>query len=129
MSEVGLLLIPDLDAGVAAFLKLFAACYGGLLALYFVFGGLLHWVNRNHPERRIQSRPQKNQIAMEIRYSVVSLASIALYLAGGIFVQAKGWTVAPGDLTVVSAIVSFVVSLVLYDAWFYWGHRLQVVPS
>ncbi len=125
MPEIGLPLFPAPDAGIWDFIALFAACYAGILVIYFVGSGVLHWLNARHPDRRIQSRPQKNQIAMEIRYSVISLASISAYLAGGIFMQAKGWTIAPYELSVVSVVVTFTISLVLYDAWFYWGHRLM----
>jgi sterol desaturase/sphingolipid hydroxylase (fatty acid hydroxylase superfamily) len=125
MLQVGLPIHPAPEAGLAEFLALFAACYGGLLALYFLSGGLLQWVNRRHPERRIQTRVGKNQIAMEIRQSVWSLSSIALYLAGGLFAQAKGWTVAPWELSFGSFALTFVIALVLYDTWFYWSHRLM----
>jgi len=35
---------------------------------------------------------------------------------------------APADLGVVSFVLSFVVSLILFDAWFYFGHRLLHWP-
>ena len=56
---------------------LWAIAYAGSLALYLVFCGLFHWLNSVHPERRIQARRMKNQIAMEIRTSVIALAAIA----------------------------------------------------
>lgn len=125
MRDFGLPLYPAPDAGPWDFAALFAACYGGLLVIYLVIGGFLHWWNGRHPERRMQSRSQKNQVAMEIRQSVISLALIAACLAGGIFMQAKGWTIAPYELSLVSVTVTFTISLVLYDAWFYWGHRFM----
>ena len=125
MRELGLAIYPAPHAGVLDFLALAAVCYAGLLTIYFGIGGLLHWLNARHPERRIQSRPQKNQIAMEIRQSLLSLSTIAVYVAAGVFAQAKGWTMAPMELGWLSVIGMGLVSLVLYDAWFYWGHRLM----
>jgi sterol desaturase/sphingolipid hydroxylase (fatty acid hydroxylase superfamily) len=118
-------LYPAPDAGLSEFVVLWAVTYGGLLGLYFVFCGLFHWLNAMHPERRIQRRPMKNQIVMEIRTSVIALASIAGYVAGGPFVQAKGWAWTPLPLTWWSAGLTFAASLVIYDAWFYWGHRMM----
>ena len=56
---------------------------------------------------------------------VTALASIAAYVAGGVFIQAKGWALTPLPLTWWSVPITFVASLVIYDAWFYWGHRMM----
>lgn len=120
-----LALYPAPDAGLYDLLVLWGVTYVFLLTLYFGFCGLFHWLNSMHPERRIQSRPHKNLMAEEIRHSVVALMSISLYVALGLFVQAKGWTMAPLELSWWSVPLTFVVSLVLYDTWFYWGHRLM----
>ncbi len=106
-------------------LVVWALSYAGLLVIYFGLCGALHRINRAHPDRRIQSRPQKDQVAMEIRQSVKSLAAIALFVAGGLVAQANGWALVPLEHSAVSMIGMFVVSLVLYDAWFYWGHRMM----
>jgi len=118
-------LYPAPTAGLSDFAALWAAAYAALLALYFGVCGVFHWLNGLHPERRIQSRPGKNMIAMEIRTSVAALAAIALYVAGGLFIQAKGWALTPLPVTWWSVPLMFVASLVIYDAWFYWGHRLM----
>ncbi|MFM1814923.1 MAG: hypothetical protein RLZ98_1618 [Pseudomonadota bacterium] len=104
---------------------LWAVSYAGLLAIYFGLCGLFHYLNAACPERQIQRRPKKDLVAMEIRQSVKSLALISLFLAGGLYVQGKGWTVAPLELGWVTTPVMFLVSLVIYDAWFYWGHRMM----
>ena len=122
---MGLPLYPAPDAGVWDFLALWAVLYVELLLIYFAVGGVLHWLNGRYPNRQIQARPRKNQMAMEIRYSVVALSTISLYLAGGIFVQAKGWALIPWELSIYSVLASALISLILYDAWFYWGHRLM----
>jgi Delta7-sterol 5-desaturase len=118
-------LYPAPNAGLTDFLALWAVTLTGLLVLYFGFCGLFHWLNGVSPERRIQSRPAKDQVTMEIRTSVVALVSIAGYVAGGLFIQAKGWALTPLPVTWWSVPVTFIASLVIYDAWFYWGHRLM----
>src|SRR5215510_7844292 len=125
MHIAGLPLYPAPNAGLPEFVALFGLCYLGLLSLYFTTGGVLQVLNRRHPERRIQSRSMKNQIPMEIGQSVWALSTIAIYLAGGPFAQAKGWTMAPYELSVTSCVLTFAISMVLYDSWFYWGHRLM----
>lgn len=116
---------PPKTAGLYHFAQLWLVCYVGLLALYGAVGGALHVLNARHPERRIQNRPAKNQIAMEVRTSIGSLALVAALVAGGVFIQAKGWTLTPWPPTWWSVPLLGLVSLVLYDAWFYWGHRLM----
>jgi Delta7-sterol 5-desaturase len=113
------------DSDFTDFAVLWAAAYLALLALYFAVCGFFHRLNKRHPERLIQARPGRNQVAIEIRTSVAALAAIALYVAGGLFIQAKGWALTPLPPTWWSVPLTFVASLVLYDTWFYWGHRLM----
>jgi Delta7-sterol 5-desaturase len=118
-------LYPAAAANWVDFLRLWAVTYGSLLSIYFVLCGFFHWLNSRFPERRIQKRPAKNQIAMEIRTSVTALVAISAYVAGGLFIQAKGWALTPLPLTWWSAPLMLAATLVLYDTWFYWGHRLM----
>lgn len=118
-------IFPGSDAGVRELAILWGLCFGGLLLIYFGLCSVFHWLNAAHPERQVQARPRKNQIGMEIRQSVYSLALISLFVAGGLFVQAKGWGLRPMEFTFGSALLMFAVSLVIYDAWFYWGHRMM----
>ncbi|MEM1383616.1 MAG: sterol desaturase family protein [Pseudomonadota bacterium] len=109
------------------FLLIYAACYGATLALYFGQGWLMEWLNARNPERRLQ--PKRDGMArarVEIIQSVKSLLVTCFCLAGGIFAQLQGWTLWPaGELTAWSFVVLFLVSIVLFDAWFYWFHRLM----
>lgn len=116
---------PAPEATVYDLMRLWLVFYLSILVVYFVTCGIFHYLNLHHPERRIQSRPIKpGQVAMEIKTSVPTLATIAGLLASGLFCQAKGWTMAPYDLSLLSAPLTFFASMVLYDTWFYWGHRL-----
>ena len=112
---------------IAVLLGLWAAVYAATVALYFGQGGLLIWINNRNPERRIQkNRRGEKRARMEIIQSLKSLIVTCGCLAGGLWLQWMGWTLwAPLELTWWSAILMFGVSIVLYDAWFYWGHRLM----
>ena len=115
---------------LAQFFILYLGCFSGLLALYVGCGLMLSRANARHPDRRIQARPQPDIVAAEVRQSVVALIEIAALLAGGLWLQARGWTLAPIDVSIahpwsiVAALGLLALSLILYDAWFYWGHRL-----
>lgn len=109
------------------FLSIWAAVYVATVALYFAQGQLLVWINQRNPARRIQpGRRGEERARIEILQSLKSLTVTCFCLAGGIFVQIKGWTLWPaGDVSWLSGIGLFLVSIVLFDAWFYWGHRLM----
>lgn len=112
---------------ILEFLPIWAACYGINLFLYFATGWVLVAIQNRHPERRIQQnrRGEKRQ-AREIRQSVISLLVTTGCLAGGIFLSLKGWTLVPPlELSWLSAIGMFIVSVLAFDTWFYWGHRLM----
>ncbi len=109
------------------FLILLGLCYVAGLAAYFGLGWALIWLNARNPHRRIQKeRRGEDRARVEIRQSVIALLPISACIAGGLFAQQQGWTLfAPLELSWASAIGMFAVSVVLYDAWFYWVHRLM----
>lgn len=106
---------------------LWVAFYAATVALYFGLGGVLIAINKRHPERRIQKhRRGEDRARQDIRESMKSLVITSGCIAGGVWLQWMGWTIWPPlELTWWSAIGMFAVSVVLYDAWFYWGHRLM----
>ncbi|ADZ70198.1 sterol desaturase family protein [Polymorphum gilvum] len=109
------------------FLPYYVAVYGINVFLYFATGWVLVTIQNRHPERRIQQhRRGEKRRGKEIRQSVLSLTVTGGCLAGGIFASVKGWTfVEPLPLTWWSAILMFVVSVIAFDAWFYWAHRFM----
>ncbi len=121
-------MIATLD-GWSGFAVLWGVVLAVLLAIYFVLGTVLHLVNRRFPERRIQQRAQ-GAIARDIGQSMAALASIAVYVAGGLYAAAHGWTpLAPLPASWWSVPVMGLVSLLLYDTWFYWLHRAMHTPA
>lgn len=109
------------------FLPYYGAVYGINVFLYFATGWVLVAIQNRHPERRIQkNRRGEKRMRMEIRQSVLSLTVTAFCMAFGIFSHVKGWTlVAPLELSWWSVPLMFVVSIIAYDAWFYWAHRFM----
>jgi len=122
----GLPMYPAPNATVTDLFRFWIVMYAALLFVYFVTCGFFHWMNVNNPERRIQTRPlQKNQISTEIKTSIAAISWIAFYLSGGLYCQAKGYTMAPyALLDLWPTMWTLIASLVIYDSWFYWGHRL-----
>jgi lathosterol oxidase len=110
-----------------ALLKLFLAVYATLLACYLVTGLVVTWLNRQRPERKIQKDrvTSQAQSQRDLRQSIVSLAAIALsFSLGSWFYDQFGWGFRIKHMTVLNTVLSFIVSMVLYDTWFYWLHRL-----
>lgn len=108
------------------YLTVFSVIYAVMLSVYFATGLTMTWVNKRHPERRIQkTRDGAGRIAEEIRASIKALATSSLLLSAGYFAQTQGWTlVQPLALSWWSFPLMFAVCFVLFDAWFYWGHRI-----
>jgi sterol desaturase/sphingolipid hydroxylase (fatty acid hydroxylase superfamily) len=86
--------------------------------LFFAF------INARHPERKIQKNRVNATPWRELRYAPGSIVVIALCFAGGLFAQGQGWALAPLPLTWWTGPLLLVASMILYDTWFYWVHRL-----
>jgi Delta7-sterol 5-desaturase len=108
------------------FLVILTISYGFLLGIYFVFGkGISYWNLRLGATKKIQLKiiPEAD-IKRDIIQSSKSLLFIALMLTGGIFCQRIGLTMQPTQLTPLSSLLWFLASMLIFDTWFYWGHRL-----
>ncbi len=111
--------------GVLEFVLLAFALYLASLTILFTVGLTMTALNARHPERRIQKRDPSHQPLRDIRSSMGQLSITSVCLAIGLYAQHKGWTLfAPVDLSWWSVPLFFVISLVLHDTWFYWGHRI-----
>lgn len=104
---------------------IFAAVYLASVTVYFITGAALARLNARHPERRIQpARRGEQRAGREIVASLGALAVSSALLAAGFFARREGWTPEPFAPSWWSVPVFFVVAMVLFDAWFYFGHRL-----
>jgi lathosterol oxidase len=106
-----------------------AVVYAILLASYVASCVVVSWLNRGIAAAKIQSRQTPpSQIRRDQRQSLVSLATIAAMFGTGHYLYAElGWGLAPVD-GVLGIAFSFIASLVLFDTWFYWFHRLIHTP-
>ncbi len=108
------------------FIATFATVYTLLLTVYFATG-LLFFTNQ--PGRADKIQPTRilpdAKVKRDIQQSVRSLASIAAMFALGHILYTSfhvGWTAWPANIW--SVPLSFVLSMIAYDTWFYWMHRL-----
>jgi len=100
------------------------AVYAALLSTYFVTCFILTGLNR----RAVKIQPSRETPAAQIRrdrkQSLISLAVIAAMLGGDHWSYATlGWGLRPLP-GIGGAVLSLIGSLVLFDTWFYWLHRL-----
>ncbi|WP_404788811.1 sterol desaturase family protein [Altericista sp. CCNU0014] len=115
-----------MQSQIQYFLAILAISYTVLLGIYFLFGKIITFWNRHLGcSKKIQSKTSSEvEIKRDIVQSVKSLFFIALMLAGGIFCQRIGLTLRPTHLTPLNSLLWFLVSMFIFDTWFYWGHRL-----
>ncbi|WP_137129276.1 sterol desaturase family protein [Rhizobium sp. FY34] len=118
--------VPELGwRGLALdFAVLFGLTVAAILIVLAAVGGFFEVMNARHPERRIQKHRVNRRKWQELAHAPGSVAIIALCFSGGLFAQAQGWTIAPLALSWWTGPLMLGLSVVLYDAWFYWVHRL-----
>lgn len=112
-------------------LYIWFATYSGFLVLYFAIAWFVLKQNGSGKYKKIQPEQGDKEIsaAREIRQSVVSLLSVSFFLSIGIYLNKNNLTLfAVPELTVFSFFGGLIVSLLIFDAWFYWGHRMLHRP-
>ena len=127
------MLLPDVIEALPPpvdFLAVWAAAYVGHVALYLAFGAAIGWALALRPNKRIamlsgRKRRSDRTAAAEIKLSLKAMVATSVCLAGALYAQGKGWTQTPLELTPVSAVWTFLATMVLHDMWFYFGHRLM----
>ena len=111
--------------GGVRFLTLLAAVYLFTIALYFTIGFAIEWFNRRNEGRRIQkNRRGDRRRRQEMKQSLASILVTSLSLSAGLFAQHAGFAPTPWHLTWWNAVPLFLLAMVLFDAWFYFAHRL-----
>lgn len=107
------------------FAGLLVAVYAATVAIYFVLGHAITWLNERNPDRRIQkSRRGELRKRQEIRQSLMSMLVTCASVAFGLTMQWQGWAPAPFAFSWVWAVPLFLLCMVLFDLWFYTAHRL-----
>ncbi|WP_084814855.1 sterol desaturase family protein [Ensifer sp. 1H6] len=112
--------------GTLTFLAILAVIYAATVLVYFALGYGITWLNDRNPERRIQKgRRGEKRKAVEIRQSMASILVTCTSVAIGLFAQYQGWTLfTPWAFSWWTAVPLFLLCMVLFDAWFYFAHRL-----
>jgi sterol desaturase/sphingolipid hydroxylase (fatty acid hydroxylase superfamily) len=101
-----------------------AVVYGALLATYLATCLIVTRLNRSAPKIQQLRQTPPAQIRRDRKQSVVSLAVIAALFGCGHWSHTTlGWGLRPWP-GVGGTALSLIASLLLFDAWFYWLHRL-----
>jgi Delta7-sterol 5-desaturase len=97
-----------------------------LLGAYLATGLIVTWlVGRISPQKIQDRRAPREQIWRDLKQSVQSLAVIAsLFGLGQWLNEALGWGFQISHPSWLQMALSLVASLVIFDTWFYWLHRL-----
>jgi sterol desaturase/sphingolipid hydroxylase (fatty acid hydroxylase superfamily) len=106
--------------------EMFVGVYAILLVTYFISAFTVLFLGRRSPELKIQERiAGRKEERRDIRQSFFSLAYIAGFVSFGWFgntVLGLGFHLR--HPTILNTALTFVGSMILYDTWFYWFHRL-----
>ena len=101
-----------------------AVFYSALLACYLITCVVVTRLNRRAIKIQSSRQTPISHIERDFRKSVVSLAVIAAMLGAGHWSYTTlGWGLQPLP-GIGGTVLSAVASLVLFDTWFYWLHRL-----
>ncbi|MGE3986885.1 sterol desaturase family protein [Pseudorhodoplanes sp.] len=111
-------------AGWAEFAALYLAVVLGVVLTGILTGLFFEILNARHPERRVQKDRDNPHKWRELVHAPGSVLSLSLCVAAGIFAQTQGWALTPLPLNWWTGPLTLVVSILLYDTWFYWVHRL-----
>ena len=106
--------------------ELWVFYYVLLLLTYFTAGFIIRYINQSQlAHLKIQEKQCPESIVKrDIIQSVKSLASIAFFLSLGHLSYELGYGFNADNQSPVVMSITFLLSLFLFDTWFYWGHRL-----
>lgn len=124
MAPAVLLRAMQPGAGVVNFLALYAAVIAVIVLALAATGLFFEVMNMRHPERKVQKDRVNTQKWRELIHAPGSIAMLSLCTTMGIFAQWQGWALTPLQLNWWTGPLMLGISIVLYDAWFYWIHRL-----
>lgn len=111
-------------AGVSDFLVLLGVVLAAVISVLLLTGLYFEVMNARHPERKIQKNRVNARKWKELAYAPGSLLTLSLCFAFGLFAQWQGWALSPVRLTWWNGLPLLFGSVLLYDAWFFWVHRL-----
>jgi Delta7-sterol 5-desaturase len=97
-----------------------------LVAAYFATGLTVSWLVGRISAQKIQDRrAPREQILRDLKQSIQSLAVIAgMFGLGQWMNEVLGWGFRFASSNWLQTALSLAASLVIFDTWFYWLHRL-----
>jgi lathosterol oxidase len=109
---------------VGALLAIVGALYAALLVIYLITCVVVTRLNRHAAKIQLSRQTPPAQIHRDRRQSMVSLGVIATMLGLGHWTYTVlGWGLQPLP-GIGGTVLSLIASLLLFDTWFYWFHRL-----
>jgi sterol desaturase/sphingolipid hydroxylase (fatty acid hydroxylase superfamily) len=111
-------------AGPSDFLVLLGLVLAAVVTVLLATGLSFEIKNARHPERKVQKNRVNRRKWQELARAPGSLMTLSLCFAFGLFAQWQGWALTPVKLTWWNGIPLLIGSVLLYDAWFFWVHRL-----
>lgn len=112
---------------IYSFILWWIGCYALLISIYF---GLGWYISRDIETTKLAKIQSNKNLAPElvkrdIKQSSKSLFLIAFFVGGAIWINQQGYTlVAAWEPSFFSFVLWLLVSMFLYDTWFYWVHRM-----
>ena len=118
--------MQELSAILATFMQTWLAAYLVLAGIYLLFGTLVTHFNQSQLQAlKIQNKDcPEGLVKRDFQQSLKSLINISGMLAAGLTLRFHGFGMTVIELNTASFLVWALVSLILFDAWFYWFHRL-----
>lgn len=115
-------------AGPTDFAILFALVVAAIIAVLLGTGLFFEVMNSRHPGRKVQKDRVNARKWHELAYAPGSVLTLSCCFSAGLFAQWQGWALVPLELSWWSGPLTLAISVLLYDAWFYWVHRLLHRP-
>lgn len=109
------------------FLQWWLGCYAILISIYYSLGWFISRDVKTTKLAKIQKSRNLSPelIRRDIKQSTKSLFLIAFFVGLAIWLNQEGYTlVQASEPSVFSFVLWLLVSMFLYDTWFYWVHRL-----
>ena len=111
-------------AGISELLTLLGSVIAVIVLIMLGTGLFFEVMNRRHPDRKIQKHRVNERKWQELAHAPGSIFVLSLCFSLGLFAQWQGYALVPLELSWWSAPLTLGISVLLYDAWFYWVHRL-----
>ena len=118
--------MPQPSTFVLQFFLYWLLAYATLAGIYLVLGIAISRFNQWKMQAyRIQSKDcPADLIRRDQKQSLKSLVSITGMLSAGLALRSVGVSITPAETSILSFLLWAPISIILFDTWFYWLHRL-----